>query len=304
MVGSKTGINMIINSEKTIDVITSWIKDRLYKFGDRSAIIFYDGSAESIINILLCKLSHVETYCIIPHLHSTNDSFKENDKHLLSKLAKTLILEDNCSLNSLNKMAPITEDVLYIINNCFKQNERIRELIQINNCSGHLLEIEDDLDSRIYFVMLSYIASILKGAIIGNLNRIEYSLIRNFTKFGNKTGDILPVAELNRTEILNLIQFIITKYEISIPKYNKQDEILVNGTNITYDELEYLERENHINKILSNESDPTKHRDWARYNTRQRQLICLIHQREKKTRHKIGAVEICSILNNKSLVSI
>jgi len=73
---------------------------------------------------------------------------------------------------------------------------------------------------------------------------------------------------------------------------------------LTYDEVEWSDRQNEITQlqhhkaIVTDEGDPAKHPAWLGYTGRQREVIAKVHQMEKISRHKHNpALPVCPIRN-------
>lgn len=133
------------------------------------------------------------------------------------------------------------------------------------------------------------------GIIISSIDRNNFNLIRNYNKYTNGGGDLLPVADLFNSEIEEVL--LETDNSNYIVKSNTQI------FDLSLEEIEWADRQNIIFNIVEDEKDPLKNPNSLGYMGRQKQIISKIYQREKLTRHKKSLHGlVCSIRNVDGLV--
>lgn len=173
-----------------------------------------------------------------------------------------------------------------IDNNIFyEENSIIRRSLNCLDDDTKDSALEDAaLECRLRTAMVNWLvysnADILNAVNLSTLNKNEYELIRNYSKL--EASDIFPLADLYRSEICELLdgENISTKNDLS------------------YDELEWVSKQNSKNNIIVSDKDPAKHYDWGRYTSRQRVIISTVFQLEKASRFNILNKPICPMSNS------
>ncbi len=142
-----------------------------------------------------------------------------------------------------------------------------------------------EFEKYLHTPILVQIAKKNNGIVVGVENTCD-KLIGSYYKYD--AADIEPIAQLYRSEIIELAN------KLNIPAVpNEHPEI-------TYDEIEWADREDIRVGIISNCSDPAKHKAWLGYTGRQREVIAKVHQysylnRHKKTRSVLDLKEISGL---------
>ena len=292
---------MIVNLQKTEKYIINWIKDYAQKAGINTLIVGLSGGIDSALTALLCKKTGISTICIAMPCYSSEFSFER---------AKNFAIEQELNL----KLIDLTKAYDTIITqHDIIHKDRVKLAI-------------GGLRSCLRAPTLSYFALLLNGLIVGTGNRSENNLIRYFHKYGNGCVDILPIADIFKSEVYELFAYmtniILRSNNDNIKVYDGPKGALeiftasptgdLYGENsktdeeelgLSYDEIEWADRQNIINNIINSEEDPVRNKAWLGYSSRQRQVIAKIHAMEKATRHKVNFnLPICEVRSIKGLV--
>jgi len=167
---------------------------------------------------------------------------------------------------------------------------------------------------------LSYFALATNGLIMGTGNRSEDNLIRYFQKYGDGCVDLSPIADLFKSEVYELFAYMTGVYMMndqgmdigmmgqpaSVAIYEATPTADLWGEDggqtdedelgFSYDEVEWADRQNMVNNIVTDDGDPTKHPAWLGYSMRQREVIAKVHQMEKISRHKYNPnLPVCEV---------
>jgi hypothetical protein len=127
---------------------------------------------------------------------------------------------------------------------------------------------------------------------IGLTTKSEYSLIR---EIGPDLFDCYPLIDLYRSEIIALGE------NLDVPKVLLESPSMTESKmNITYAELEWIDRENNMVNIIGAKEVPTVSRFWGLYTTRQKEIIAKIY-RYSKQKKEIELAEKKMCLIRKSL---
>lgn len=182
------------------------------------------------------------------------------------------------------------------------------------NAYNLMMEIDGN-PQYLRFAILNSKANNCNGLNVGTIDRSEYRLTRDFVKHGDGAVDIAPLADLYKSEIYELFEYLVcngrkfneivsaeesfseikeSAEDIYLAKPNKdldgkyEESPTEQELGFTYDELEWAAREDSNNFIISNDPSPTSNYNWIRYTGRHKQIIAQLHQIEKQTRDKIN----------------
>jgi len=299
----------IIDLEQTKDHIIKWLQDYTKNAGTKTFIVGLSGGIDSALTALLCKQTHIPTICVALPCHSSESSLKR-----ATAFAKDFEL-DLITINLTNA----NDSILQQIHNISTLPTALTT-IGMNNPVAI-----GGLRSCLRTPALSYLSLSTNGLIVGTGNRSEDHLIRYFQKFGDGCVDICPISDLFKNEVYALFAHItrlnffndgntqsILGPQSAIDIYNAtptadlwdiEEQTDEKELGLSYDEIEWADRQDMQNGIIISADDPTRHRAWIGYTVRQREVIAKMHQMEKSSRHKYNStLPICELRNIKSLV--
>ena len=223
---------MIINHEKTINTIVSWLKNYIQKTNLKSFVILADHDVNSYLTFLLAQKTQIPTF---------------------------------------------------LIKNPFKINS-LREPYQVVNFHSQ------DIPSVFHF------CEDKKGILIGTFDREEYRLLRRYEKHGSGRVDLLPIADLYKYELCDLLSTFADHVEFSTKNKEGPDKL-------TSAEIEWADGLNERHSIITQADDPVNHYMWPTFSMRQQQIVAKMHQIEKLTRHKNNPnLPVCEVRKITGLV--
>ena len=282
---------MILNEKRAVEYISNWIKDYAISTNRKNLIVGLSGGVDSALTALLCKNTGIPTDCINIPCHSSDASIKRAKQFTdVFGLYLHTIDVSACHQNIVNQSSILTSD-------------------NTNALAA--------LRSYLRAPVLSFYANSVNGLVVGTKNRSEGNLVRHFHKYGDGAVDIAPIADLFKSEVYQLFEYL-TKVNGNMPQEAidiftaipttdlwGQDVFMYDEEElgVTYNEIEWADRENQISNIISSNEDPTKYHTWFGYTLRQKQIIGKLHQLEKLTRHKVNsALPICNIRQEKNII--
>jgi len=142
------------------------------------------------------------------------------------------------------------------------------------------LELSEGGDIRVNLIGL-YVNAIGEDKdllAVGNVTRSEYSIIKSFQY---DAYECYPLIDLYRNEIIEFGRKLDLPEELleNTSLYEKKLEI-------TFDELEWLDRENLATNILGSPTPPTSSRFWEIYDQRRKQVVSKIYSTHERVKHK------------------
>lgn len=129
------------------------------------------------------------------------------------------------------------------------------------------LKIIKDCDN---YISANNIATENKGIIIGSIDRTNGLYYRGYNKMGELLADIFPLFDIEYSEIVQVSKKLCLEY----PTFT--DSAL----------LEFCNEAESLYNIITMDNPPHTHERWPYFTHDQKQWIGIVHQREKKTRHK------------------
>lgn len=156
-----------------------------------------------------------------------------------------------------------------------------------NICSIEIIPHTENSKGSIGIKLLEY-TDLHNGLLVGTVNFSNGQLNRGYCKYGpNGLGDIFPILDIYQSEVEQLAETWFGKGAF-------KSEIDKN--------LEWAGLENDYTDIINSDIIPSSRADWYRYTLSQKQIISLLHAREKKTRHKsLISKPYCRLRNIKEL---
>lgn len=301
----------IINLSRTRDHIVKWLRDYAEKAGTKTWIVGLSGGIDSALTALLCKRTNMPVVCVALPCHSSGFSL-ERARNFAKEFDLDLVNVDlTSSYDSVMKQIGEGE-------------------IKSVKAGEENPIATGGLRSCLRAPVLSYMALATRGLIAGTGNRSEDHLIRYFQKFGDGCVDLCPIADLFKSEVYELFAYMTGLGPRLSRRYPINDENIIGPESakaiyeavptadlwgadggqtdeeelgISYDEVEWADRQDMQNGIIRSEDDPARHRSWVGYTLRQREVIAKVHQMEKISRHKYNPnLPVCDVRSVSGLV--
>ncbi|MHA2426425.1 MAG: NAD(+) synthase [Candidatus Hermodarchaeia archaeon] len=310
----------IVDLSRTRDHIVSWLRDYAKKAGTKTWIVGLSGGIDSALTALLCKRTNMPTVCVAMPCHSSGFSLER---------ARSFAKEFDLDLVNVD----LTGNYDSIMKQIGEGEIRSIKAGEENPIAT------GGLRSCLRAPVLSYMALATRGLIVGTGNRSEDNLIRYFQKFGDGCVDLCPIADIFKSEVYELFAYMTglvvshTDLASAIPEVSDRainDETVTGPESaraiyeatptadlwgaeggqtdeeelgISYDEVEWADRQDMQNGIITSEEDPARHRAWVGYTIRQREVIAKVHQMEKISRHKYNPnLPVCDVRGVSGLV--
>ena len=167
--------------------IDRWLKDYYYMYAIKAFVVGVSGGIDSAVVSTLCAKTELPTYVVTMPLHSKKGNTELSDAH-----AKAL-MEKYSNVRVVNiDLSNTYESLLFDIDQDFVNNE----LANANT------------KSRLRMVSLYQVAGSVGGIVVGTGNKVEDYGVGFYTKYGDGGVDIAPIADLYKTEVWELGEFL------------------------------------------------------------------------------------------------
>ena len=201
--------------------IVNWLKDYYWKYDIKAFVVGVSGGIDSAVVSTLCAETGLSTYVLTMPLHSKKDNTELSDIHaraLSKKYSNVRVV--NIDLSNTY------ESLLFDIDQDFVNNK----LANANT------------KSRLRMVTLYQVAGSVGGIVVGTGNKVEDYGVGFFTKYGDGGVDIAPIADLYKSEVWELGEYLEVDERIcdAIPTDGLWDDGRCDEDQIgaTYEQLE------------------------------------------------------------------
>jgi NAD+ synthase len=180
-------MNRIESYEDLTDRIVRWMKDYYWQHSIKAFVVGVSGGIDSAVVSTLCARTGLPTYVLTMPLHSKEDNTELSELHAYGLVEKY----SNVTLVNVD-LSETYDKFMFWIDDTFTNN-------QLANANTK---------ARLRMVSLYQVAGSVGGIVVGTGNKIEDYGIGFFTKYGDGGVDIAPIADLYKTEVWELGEYL------------------------------------------------------------------------------------------------
>ena len=238
--------------EDLTDRIVRWLKDYYWQYSIKAFVVGVSGGIDSAVVSSLCARTGLPTYVVCMPLLSTHENSKLSDDHA-------------------KKLEEKYENVTRVMVELSSVYDQFKHSVEWWSDAQHFDMKEftsDDLTNantkaRIRMITLYQIAGSKGGIVVGTGNKVEDYGVGFFTKYGDGGVDIAPIADLYKTEVWELGEYLeVDQKIVDAPPtdglwddkrtdedqlgatYEQLEEAMENGTGIGLETLEHFNKKN------------------------------------------------------------
>ena len=184
--------------KEKVNHIVNWIKDYYWDNDLGGLVVGVSGGIDSAVVSTLCARTGLPTYILTMPLDSKKENTELSDAHAeFLKNKYPNVVHYNIDLSEpYHKL--ISTIGLKTAPSGFTTN---RTLITDNLTNANT-------KSRMRMVTLYQIAGVVKGIVVGTGNKVEDYGVGFYTKYGDGGVDIAPIADLYKTEVWELGEYL------------------------------------------------------------------------------------------------
>ena len=173
--------------EDLTDRIVGWIKDYYWENNIKALVVGVSGGIDSAVVSTLCAKTGLPTYVMTMPLHSKEENTELSELHAYGLVEKY----SNVTLVNVD-LSETYDKFMFWIDDTFTSNK----LANANT------------KSRLRMVSLYQVAGSVGGIVVGTGNKVEDYGIGFYTKYGDGGVDIAPIADLYKTEVWELGEYL------------------------------------------------------------------------------------------------
>ena len=167
--------------------IVNWISDYCWKYNIKALVVGVSGGIDSAVVSTLCAETGLPTYVLTMPLHSKEGNTELSDAHA------SALVDKYPNVTNVNVDLTETYDKFMLnVDDTFTDN-------QLANANTK---------SRLRMVTLYQVAGSVGGIVVGTGNKVEDYGVGFYTKYGDGGVDIAPIADLYKSEVWELGEYL------------------------------------------------------------------------------------------------
>ncbi len=258
----------IMNTEKVTNHIVNWLKDYATKAGLKGFVIGVSGGIDSAVTSTLCARTGLEVLCLEMPIHQAPSQVNRALNHV-SWLQNGYT---NVSMTQVD-LTPVFDSL-------------IAALPKVNNEEDRFMSLANTR-ARLRMTSLYYFAALKSLLVAGTGNKVEDFGVGFYTKYGDGGVDLSPIADLMKSEVYALAEYLGVNQEIieaaptdGLWGDDRTDEDQIGAS---YDELEWAMH--YIEKQV----------DELELSEREREVLSIYNKLHKANLHKMVEIPVCEI---------
>lgn len=251
--------------DKVVDYISSWLADYVKKSGTKGFVIGVSGGIDSAVTSYLGALSSCQVLCLEMPIHQSQAQVKRASEHID-------LLESKFKHVSRQKveLTQVFDSFIEAVPPVLNEEERFLALANTR--------------ARIRMSTLYYFAALKHALVLGTGNKIEDFGVGFFTKYGDGGVDLSPIADLTKSEVYALGDYLGINQEIMTAAPtdglwgdDRSDEDQLGAS---YPELEWAMEFNGNESILK---------------PREKEVLTIFRRLHAQNKHKMEAIPVCTL---------
>lgn len=249
------------------DFIVNWLSDYAKNAGVDGFVVGISGGIDSALTSTLCAQTGLKTVCVEMPIHQPPSHVSRAKEHIAQLKTRfpnvsSLVIDLTPTFETFKDDTP--------------RDDESRLALTLANTRA-----------RLRMTTLYYVAGIHKLLVAGTGNKVEDFGVGFFTKYGDGGVDISPIADLVKSEVRAMAEFL--KVPDSILKAKPADGLFDDDRSdedqlgASYDELEWA-----MNQVAAGKSAND-------FDGRQKSVIEIYVRLNRINRHKMIPIPVCEI---------
>ena len=181
--------------EKVTQYIVSWLKEYASNAGVKGFVIGVSGGIDSAVASTLCAKTGYPTLCLEMPIHQEENQVNRATRHI-SFLKNHF---KNVTSNRVN-LTPVFNSLVEAMPKVVNEDDRFMSLANTR--------------ARLRMTSLYYFAGLDNLLVAGTGNKVEDFGVGFYTKYGDGGVDLSPIADLMKSEVYEIANFLKINKEI------------------------------------------------------------------------------------------
>lgn len=257
-----------MNTPKVAEYIVSWLKEYAQNANVNGFVVGVSGGIDSAVTSTLCAKTGLPTLCVELPIHQAKSQVNRANEHI-KQLRERF---DNVSEAEVNLTSTF---------------EDFKTVVPKVDASAKLDLALANTRARLRMTTLYYFAGLHGLLVAGTGNKVEDFGVGFYTKYGDGGVDLSPIADLVKSEVYALGDFL--EVPTSIQKAQPTDGLFGDSRTdedqigASYDELEWAMKMQDEGKTLKDFSD------------REKEVYSIYTRLNRINQHKMVPIPICEI---------
>ncbi|GAA4936530.1 NAD(+) synthase [Algibacter agarivorans] len=178
-----------MQTEKVVDYIVNWLKDYATNAGVNGFVIGISGGIDSAVTSTLCARTGLHVLCIEMPIHQAESHVTRAQEHIEQLKASFSNVSD-----ARTDLTPVFEEFKTEV---FSDADQATVDMALANTRA-----------RLRMTTLYYYAGLYKLLVAGTGNKVEDFGVGFYTKYGDGGVDLSPIADLLKSEVYQLGEFL------------------------------------------------------------------------------------------------
>ncbi len=257
-----------MNAEKVTKHIVNWLKEYAIKAKVKGFVVGISGGIDSAVTSTLCAKTGLDVLCLEMPIHQASSHVSRASNHI-EWLNNSY---SNVRTDQIN-ISPVFDALIKVFPNVDSEEERFMSLANTR--------------ARLRMTTLYYFAALKNLLVAGTGNKVEDFGVGFYTKYGDGGVDLSPIADLMKSEVYQLAEFMKINQEIidaaptdGLWGDDRTDEDQLGAS---YDELEWAMKNYDEGKNLD------------QFKGREKEVFIIYSKLHQNNLHKMRPIPVCEI---------
>ena len=260
-----------MQTEKVAQHIIDWLKDYANNANIKGFVIGVSGGIDSALTSTLCAKTGLDLMVLEMPIHQAENQVTRASKHI-DWLQENF---DNVTRQPVN-LTPVFDSLVAALPAVENEEDRFMSLANTR--------------ARLRMTTLYYFAALHGYLVAGTGNKVEDFGVGFYTKYGDGGVDISPIADLLKTEVYQIAEFLGVNNDILVAPPtdglwgdDRTDEDQIGAS---YPELEWAMKVTAEGKKI------------ADYEGREKEVLTIYTKFNTANKHKMIPIPVCEIPQN------
>ncbi|WP_299535265.1 NAD(+) synthase [Ulvibacterium sp.] len=257
-----------MQTEKVVDHIVKWLKDYTINAKMKGFVVGVSGGIDSAVTSTLCARTSLDVLCLEMPIHQSEKQVNRAANHI----------------DWLQEHYPNVQRQPVNLTSVF--DSLIEVLPDVANEESRFMSLANTR-ARLRMTTLYYFAALRGYLVAGTGNKVEDFGVGFYTKYGDGGVDLSPIADLLKTEVYEIADYLGVNEEIiqaaptdGLWGDNRTDEDQIGAS---YPELEWAMKMNDEGKTVSD------------FSGREKEVFTIFKRLNSANQHKMKPIPVCEI---------